>query len=217
MKRLKEVPAEVLDLAKSAHERAIGSVLAGYQHYVDMPVRPVRMRIMRQSRMEDALEMTIIPATSIFVRKNGFFEDGSINRDDLTYSVVGTKTPFPFGHIYKDSGHVCLGTIFVPARIPANCPAQPLETLFLHNDRNTGHGNAMLKLSRGRRADVTMLLRIAKITFSPDLMAFDTGENLIRTDALWVIGAEVYKQKPFFEALALMQKIYEIIFKETKV
>lgn len=217
MRRLKEVPETVLNHLRSEHERALQAVFAGYVRYQSFPVRPVRMRVRRESEDADALETVVIPATDVYVKRGGFLDEDHIDRDAITYSVSGSGTPFPYGHIYQASGHVCLGSIFVPSRISRYCPAQPLETLFLHNDRNTGHGGARLSLLAGQSVRIATVLAVNGITLSKDAeRCLKETYNVIKDDSLWLLSAEVYRKKPFFEALRIMGQVYDIVFQKER-
>lgn len=214
MKRLETIPAKALAVAKTAHERALDSVLKQYQLFCTLPIRPVRMNILRQVEGREGLEQVIVPATSIHLKPNGFLEKNTLNRDALTYSIAGRRKPFPFGHIYQNSGHVCLGNIFVPSKISRFCPQQPLETLFLHNDRNLKHGNAHLKLSRQQIQQIREHLAQYQISLSVDAdQSLVPDNDVLADDGIWVLSADVYQQaETLQQALSCMQYIYQIIF-----
>lgn len=214
MKRLETIPAKALAVAKTAHERALDSVLKQYQLFCTLPIRPVRMNILRQVEGREDLEQVIVPATSIHLKPNGFLEKNTLNRDALTYSIAGRRKPFPFGHIYQNSGHVCLGNIFVPSKISRFCPQQPLETLFLHNDRNLNHGKAHLKLSRQQIQQIREHLAQYQISLSVDAdQSLVPDNDVLADDGIWVLSADVYQQaETLQQALSCMQYIYQIIF-----
>ena len=212
MKRLKEVPPSALKIIESERDAELAKVFKSYIRYASLPVRPVRMRILRDG--ESNFEQTIVPATTIYIRSDGFLDKEFINRDALTYSVTNTAAPFPYGHIYQGSGHVCLGSIFVPAKVSRFCPQQPLETLFLHNDRNTGHGDAKLSISVKVMQNIEDILKRHNILLLPGThSALNHHLNVIKTDGLWLLGADVYRQSPnLLEALRIMNHIYKQIF-----
>lgn len=214
MKRVKEVPAQVIATIKSEHERAMDSVLQQYKHFCTLPVRPARMRVLRVQEDTEELEQVIVPATAIYLKPNGFLGKDYLNRDALTYTVAGNRIPFPFGHIYRSSGHVCLGNIFVPSKVSRFCPQQPLETLFLHNDRNLGHGNAFLSIGEPQVQKIRKILEDYQIPLSVDAdHGLKAGQNLLIEDSIWLIGADVYKQaETLQQALHCMEQIYQIVF-----
>lgn len=214
MKRLDTVPAQVLAAMKTDHERAMDSVLKRYQLFCTIPIRPVRMNVLRTIENREGLEQVIVPATSIHLKPNGYLGKDVLNRDALTYSIAGRKQPFPYGHIYQNSGHVCLGSIFVPSRISRFCPQQPLETLFLHNDRNLNHGHAHLRLSEQQVIQIREQLKQFHISLSVDAdQSIVSDHDILKDDGLWIMSADIYQQaKTLQQALACMQQIYQIIF-----
>ena len=214
MKRLDHVPEQVLEKIKTDHERAVECILEKYQLYESLPVRPVRMRMFRSSTGTDFLAQTIVPATSIYLSKHAFFDEEHIDRNAITYTVSGTKKPFPYGHIYAASGHVCLGSIFVPSKISRYSPQQPLETLFLHNDRNLGHGNAKLFLTEAQLKKIAECLEDNGVQMSKDAGdSLRPCHNVLQDDGIWLLGADVYSQKEDLqEAVRIMETVYSIIF-----
>lgn len=214
MKRLEKVPPEALKRIKSDHERAVDQIMKEYQIYCSFPVRPVKMKIKRTENATGELDTTIIPATSVYLRPNGFIDEDHLDRNAITYAVTGSMKPFPYGHIYAASGHVCLGNIFVPSKISKYCPQQPLETLFLHNDRNLNHGNAKLILSDDSRLKIKVVLDKYGLSISKDAeQCLQKNVNVIAGDEIWVLGSDVYHNAPDLEtAITVMTKIYNYIF-----
>lgn len=216
MKRLKEIPSSVLTSIKNEHDRELRKVFTEYEWYCDLPVRPVRMKILRGRTAE--LEQTIVPATSIYIRPKGFLDEEHLNRDAITYSIRGMKIPFPYGHIYQGSGHVCLGSIFVPSKVSKYSPQQPLETLFLHNDRNLNHGNASLTLSEETIQGVYGMLQKYGINVSEEVQeSLRPNWNVLKDDGVWALGADVYRQVYWqganvLDAIKIMEEVYGIIF-----
>lgn len=215
MKKLKEIPAEVTAGIKSAHEEALDKLSSGVITYCVLPVRIVRMRISRtQTERESTLESVVVPETVIRVTKGALLDKDTLNRDAIRYSIANTNYPFPFGHIYKDSGHVCLGNIFVPSRISKYTPALPLETLFLHNDRNINHGYANLSLSKDVVEGILDILDKYHIKLPKSVQKyFRPDTNLIENDGLWIVSAEVVQQcVEVRKAISIMTEIYQTIF-----
>lgn len=218
MKRYSEVPQSLLEsILREQKERQRDSqtILQQYKHYCTLPVRPARMKLLRVKEGREDMEQTIIPATSVYLGKKPFLDPDHLNRDAITYTVAGTKEPFPYGHIYQGSGHICLGSIFVPSKVSRFTPQQPLETLFLHNDRNLSHGGARLFLDQKQVWQVQLLLRDARINLSVDAdESLKAENNMLKTDGIWLIGADVYQQMELRNALRLMEKIYQVIFQQ---
>ena len=218
MKRYSEVPQSLLEsILREQKERQRNSqtILQQYKHYCTLPVRPARMKLLRVKEGREDMEQTIIPATSVYLGKKPFLDADHLNRDAITYTVAGTKEPFPYGHIYQGSGHICLGSIFVPSKVSRFTPQQPLETLFLHNDRNLSHGGARLFLDQKQVWQVQLLLRDARINLSVDAdESLKAENNMLKTDGIWLIGADVYQQMELRNALRLMEKIYQVIFQQ---
>lgn len=218
MKRYSEVPQSLLEsILREQKERQRDSqtILQQYKHYCTLPVRPARMKLLRVKEGREDMEQTIIPATSVYLGKKPFLDADHLNRDAITYTVAGTKEPFPYGHIYQGSGHICLGSIFVPSKVSRFTPQQPLETLFLHNDRNLSHGGARLFLDQKQVWQVQLLLRDARINLSVDAdESLKAENNMLKTDGIWLIGADVYQQMELRNALRLMEKIYQVIFQQ---
>lgn len=218
MKRYSEVPQSLLEsILREQKERQRDSqtILQQYKHYCTLPVRPARMKLLRVKEGREDMEQTIIPATSVYLGKKPFLDADHLNRDAITYTVAGTKEPFPYGHIYQGSGHICLGSIFVPSKVSRFTPQQPLETLFLHNDRNLSHGGARLFLDQKQVWQVQLLLRDARINLSVDAdESLKVENNMLKTDGIWLIGADVYQQMELRNALRLMEKIYQVIFQQ---
>lgn len=213
MKRLKAVPDEIVDLIKKEQESSLQKILKGYMRYCTLPIRPTLMRVRRDMEDTTQLEQVIIPSTEIHIREDAFLDKDHLNRDSITYLVTGTNHPFPFGHIYQGSGHVCLGNIFVPSKVSKYSPQQPLETLFLHNDRNLSHGNASLKLSADQVNEVENILSGYGIERSIDVkVSFRQKKELLADDCIWLIGADVYRQRELEDALVIMHHIYGVVF-----
>lgn len=184
-----------------------------YDLYCTLPIRLSKMRIQRGDRSD--LEETFVPATMIYIKPKGFLDENYIDRDALTYAIANTRKPFPYGHVYAGSGHICLGNIFVPSKVPRYSPQQPLETLFLHNDRNVHHGESSLTIGAEALEKIDDILKRNGVGLEKETReAVKKGINLVATDGLWLLGADVYRKMSFQEGKRIMTKIYEILFPE---
>ena len=55
----------------------------------------------------------------------------------------------------------------------------------------------------------------ARIDLSVDAdEALKAGNNMLKTDGIWLIGADVYQQMELRNALRLMEKVYQVIFQQ---
>lgn len=214
MRRVAEIPKTVLQTIEQNQRNQVLKVGREYNHYCDLPIRPVKMRIKDIDSDETKLRTTIVPATTIYIAPDGFIDKDTLDRNAITYAVTKTNKPFPYGHIYRGSGHVCLGNIFVPSKISKYNPQQPLETLFLHNDRNLNHGDSYLFLDVSQMANIKYVLVSRKIEITANILfaLTDSAANMIKEDQIWILAAEIYNQKPIMEALQIMAEIYDIIF-----
>lgn len=213
MKRLDYVPQEVLDMIKTEHEKALDELFQDHRIY-RLPMRIANMRVLRDVGDNDKIEPVILPPTLVSVPKKNFLPDGMMYSNDIRYIIENTTYPFPLAHIYKDSGYVCLGNIFVPSKISRFNPSQPLETLLLHNDRNLLHGGAYLSISKTAVQNIYGILTNAKIPITSNIKAhLNEYENLIQHDTLWVLSADVLAHATnIIEAYWLMTTIYTYIF-----
>lgn len=214
MRRMAEIPTSVLQTIEENQRTQALKVVREYNYYCELPIRPVKMRIKDIESDKTELKTTIVPATTIYIAPGGFIDKDTLDCRSITYAVTKTNKPFPYGHIYRGSGHVCLGNIFVPSRISKYNPQQPLETLFLHNDRNLNHGDSDLFLDERKMIGIKHVLIRYKIQVTANIIfaISDSNANMIKDDQIWILAAEIYKQKPIMEALNIMSEIYDIIF-----
>lgn len=211
MKRLKNVPPCVIEQIKSDHQRAMDRLFNNTHCMYHLPIHAVAMRI-QQPNGQTSIKKVIIPAIVIHLTSNAFITPRTLNSSGIKYSLQSTHKPFPFGHIYQDSGHVCLGDIFIPSSISCHSPQQPLETLFLYNDRNVNHGQSTIVLTQTQITQIMQYLEHVQIKVPNDINAlFIPNYNLVHNDAVWVLSAHVLKTTPS-NALSIMQEIFDIIF-----
>lgn len=218
MKKLDAIPHEVLEHIQSEHERALAKVLTGETAIAKLPARIVQMRILRPNQDLSSIETVVAPPVHVYIAKDRVIDNTLLTTASIRYVLPYTGEPFPYGHIFKSSGYVCLGSIFVPSVVSIYNPQQPLETLFLHNDRNTGHGGASITLTEQIINDVRDLLAYHDIRFTSDVeRTFVSQQNILRNDALWILSADIVRQIPdMLVATDIMEHIFRIVFRTTK-
>lgn len=213
MKKEREFPVDLLNWLEKEKEHRKDEIFNNLKLFCTMPVRAVKMNILRGMYDEDFYTV-IIPAIDIYVTEKAALKDGYIKQDALYYFIAGTRHTFPYGHIFEHSGSICLGSIFVPSAVPERSPAMPIETLFLHNDRNLSHGHSHLFIDRDQMAEITNIIK------ENDICLMGLGAkvinrvnlDLIAEDEIWNLSADVAAQKPLPEALSIMEEIYHVIF-----
>jgi hypothetical protein len=212
MKREKEVPLSVIKHIKASKDR-YKTALSNLDIFCTLPERAVKMRVLEDMHgKRDRYATVIIPSVDIYVSNNPFLRDGYVKRDSLSYFVHGTKKVFPYGHVYASSGYICLGNIFVPSAVPVHSPAMPLETLFLHNDRNLSHGNSHLVLTGQAEQAVSAIIASEHIKLSELSKRMTAGTDVIANDEIWNMSADVVQQTDLPKALDIMCRIYGAVF-----
>lgn len=213
MKREKEIPVELLKWLETQNQRRTIKEFNNLEMFYTTPVRAVKMKILGDD-WEDEFHTVIIPAIDIYITERAFLKKGFFKRDALYFFVAGTHTPFPYGHIYANSGAICLGSIFVPSAVPERSPAMPIETLFLHNDRNLSHGNSHLHIEQEKVAAIENIITDTNVKLSNLSKSVLTKSDIdiIANDGIWNLSADVAKQKRLPEAINIMKNIYNIIF-----
>lgn len=213
MKREKEVPQELLAYLEQ-HRNQVKKVFNTLNIFCSIPIRAVRMRIFRDTKDNQKFCTVIIPAVDVYTTDKAVLKAGFLKRDALSYFIGGTHHVFPYGHIYASSGYVCLGNIFVPSAVPERAATMPIETLFLHNDRNLGHGNSHLFITSDQYKAIISVIIKNNIALSKLGSNVKPGIDIIQNDEIWNLSADVADQKPLPAALSIMSDIYDIIFKE---
>lgn len=223
MKREKEVPAELLAYLEERKQQIENKVFNTLDIFCSVPIRAVKMKILLDDGSED-FRTVIIPAVDVYTTDKAILKKGFLKRDVLSFFISGTHRVFPYGHIYAESGYVCLGSIFVPSAVPEMSATMPLETLFLHNDRNLSHGNSHLRITQEQAAAIGTIMDDNQIHLSQrfSMLAAKViekpGEDIIAHDEIWNLSARVAEQKSLPEALHIMSDVYGIIFqKKNKV
>lgn len=216
MRREKEVPEELLNFLKNRDEQKEYEKL---NIFCTHPVKVVKMKVLNNHFKQKAgkmegFRMVIIPAIDIYVSNRPYLKDGYLKREALSFFVSGTRVPLPYGHIYSESGYVCLGNIFVPSAVPKKAVTMPIETLFLHNDRNLSHGNSCLYIDKAKYEAVNRILFKNNIDIRKDTLSSYVipGRNIIKNDEIWNLSADVLEQKSLPNALKIMTEIYAVIF-----
>lgn len=213
MKKLDEVPQEVLNLIKTEHEKAL-TLLSGQSPILTLPTRSVKMRVDRPSKGYQ-LEDVIVPKTLIYYKGDNLSNEKQCDTNGLIFHLELTKKPFPYGHIYMSSGSICLGGIFVPSKISIYNLSQPLEAMFLLNDHNTAHGGARAEITTDELLDISRIISKNKIITSEDVKnTLKVEANLIANDAVWILSSEINSQVPSEKAKSIMDEIFRIIFTE---
>lgn len=215
MKKLDTIPKEVLEHIQSEHERALSKILTSDTAIAKLPARPVQMRILRPGQENSAIETVIAPPVNAYIQKSGIIDGTLLATREIRYVLPYTGKPFPYGHIFSSSGYVCLGSIFVPSTVSIYNPQQPLETLFLHNDRNTGHGGASITINKGIVEKVIESLDFYNMELSRDAeRTLVSGTNILKNDALWILSADIVKQtSDKLLATDIMDRLFQIVFR----
>ena len=201
MKREKEVPADLLAYLKKQEEMK-QAALSKLDILCTMPVRAVKMKMLIDE----------VSAVDIYVSNNPILKEGFLRRDSISYFVAGTRLPFPYGHVYASSGYVCLGNIFVPSAVPIYSASMPIETLFLHNDRNLSHGGAHLTITEDMAKDIKDIIHKECITLSGMARHVKADRDIIAGDEIWNLSADVASQADLPRALDIMERIYAVMF-----
>lgn len=192
----------------SENERALRRMMRDKQSIL-IPIHTANMRMIDTDERNSgtSIRRTVIPEVLISINPAAI-RDGMISRQGMHYTLAQNKQAFPIAHVYSGGGSLCLGNIFVPAFVPTYSPQQPLETLFLHNDRNVNHGNPQLPVSEEQRQ------AIVEIVYSLDkVFPIDVHHNAwVKRDTLWRIGEYMLNHYPKEQAFKIMNDIFIILF-----
>lgn len=215
MKREKEVPAGLIKYLEYKNQET-ERVLNKLNIFCSFPIRVVKMSILMNDYDGEIFQMVAIPPVDVYTTNRACLKQGFLRRDTLSYFVAGTHKAFPYGHVYAESGCICLGSIFVPSAVPERSAAMPLETLFLHNDRNLSHGNSHLWINKDDAKEIEKLIEHYKIHLSKlsKVVINQPGQDIIRNDEIWNLSADVVAQKSLPEALNIMSEIYKVVFRK---
>lgn len=193
---------------ESENERALRRMMRDKQSIL-IPMHTANMRMLDTDEQgsETSIRRTIIPEVLITINPTAV-QDGMISRHGLYYTLAQNKQAFPIAHVYSGGGSLCLGGIFVPAFIPKYSPQQPLETLFLHNDRHVSHGNPQLPVSDEQRQAIVEIVYTLNKVFPIDVHHNDW----VKKDTLWRIGEYMLNHYPKEQAFKIMSDIFIILF-----
>ena len=212
MRLTHELSKEVLEsfIYQSEHEKALNQMINGRALSSVLPIHTAPMRMLDKesaSYTGDKIRQTVIPAMNIYISKRNA-KNGTISRNDIEYRITHGNVPFPLAHVYGSSGHLCLGSIFVPNTIPEHSPQQPLETLFLHNDRHVGHGNPRIPMTSAQYKEINNLLS----DYGLKHHKIKDGTNLVTNDTLWVMGANLIDECGKTRAMSIMAQVFKLVF-----
>lgn len=219
MKRESEIPADLLAYLEHQKQMRQSRVMNTLDIFCAVPVRAAKMKMFKNKNKDtESFRMAIVPAVDVYTTNKAVLAKGFLKRDALSFFISGTRKVFPYGHIYAESGYVCLGNIFVPSAVPMESPTMPLETLFLHNDRNLSHGNSHLFIDGGQAYDISIVMEDSGIRLSKlaKTVIEEPGCDIIANDEIWSLSADVADQKPLPEALHIMSDVYGIVFGKEK-
>lgn len=220
LKLQEKVPKIVYHAIDNARYAAMMDIFKNRKPIAVLPMHTSNMQIEYLSSGKAEIKPTIIPPLNIFVDPHGIVNN-TILRQYLSYRIQYNNNPVPLSHVFNGSGHLCLGDIFVPEAIPYHSPQQPLETLFLANDRNMAHGDPILYVSNETKNKIAEILVRCKgqsaelNTYIDDLITLLQNEkNWCEHDVLWQIGnvlLSIFKHDKN-QAFKTANDIYSLIF-----
>ena len=222
MKISTELDKNIQNALASEHLRALNKVIKNKDFATVIPMHTAKMKITNPTIGETSIKDVIIPELAIYTDKSSITEDKKINRGVIDYRIANNGEPFPLAHVYRSSGHLCLGNIFVPNLISIYNPQQPLETLFLHNDRNENHGRPVIKVSVAMRKAIFQLLQSEIPSFTNEKnenkLPFDIETpNWVQFDTLWNISAWLLERTSKQSAFTIMEEIFLILYPKTSI
>ena len=209
MKLEKGINNTIRQLVASEHERALTKLIEGKTVNFVIPIHKAKMKIYNKETQTSEIKETIIPRINIYLDDNAVVQD-KINRNSMEYRIAYNNASFPLAHVYGSSGFLCLGNIFVPQLIEKYNPMQPLETLFLYNDRYLAHGHPKLPLDNIQLTWISKYLKQNNLS----IPSFNkNGEEWLKNDVLWNMGHEMLKECSDEDAYQHMENIFKVIFK----
>lgn len=198
---------------ETEHQKALREIMHGKEFSTNIPMHTANMRILSGtvSKHDDTIMKTIIPELSLFIDTN-YIKGDELSRSAIEYRIGYNNAPFPMGHVFGSSGSLCLGNIFVPNMIPKYSPMQPLETLFLHNDRNKNHGNPQLNVDEQQQKAIKNILNNAYHNDFPMPFMINIKNDWILNDTLWRIGNYLLNTLDKEMAFSVMHDIFIVVF-----
>lgn len=198
----------IRQLVASEHERALTKMIKGKTVNFVIPIHKAKMNIYNPETEESEIKETIIPRINIYLDDNAVIQD-QINHRSMEYRIAYNGASFPLAHVYGNSGYLCLGNIFVPQLIEKYNPMQPLETLFLYNDRYLAHGNPKLPLTTTQLTWIYQYLKQHNL----EIPSFTKNDKVwLKQDVLWNMGHEMLQECSDEEAYKHMEDIFKVIF-----
>lgn len=179
------------------------------RHNITIPMHTVNMRMLQSEDVKagDSIRHTIIPDIIISIDPQTIRPEG-ITKYGINYILAQNKQAFPLAHVYRGGGSLCLGGIFVPSFVPKHSPQQPLETLFLHNDRHVAHGRPEILVPVEKRQQIIEIVYKLNQQFPIDVHHNDW----VRRDTLWRIGEYMLDNYSREQAFNIMKDIFNILF-----
>lgn len=197
---------------ESDHERTLRR-LTKNKHNITIPIHTANMRMLNTNSRNDgdSIRRTIIPDMVISINPSSVTNEG-IKKYGIMYTLAQNQKAFPLAHVYNGGGSLCLGSIFVPSFIPKHSPQQPLETLFLHNDRHVAHGQPKLPVTLDQRKQLVDIVYNLDNQFPVNI----NHDNWVKQDTLWRIGEYMLDHYSKEQAFKIMKDIFMILFETDK-
>ena len=192
---LLEKPPE--KLFYTIHQKALADLSTRSKATYTVGIHTARMKIRGE------IKRTIIPPMSIYISK--ITECGVVS-SDIDYRITYNGQTFPLGHVYGNSGYLCLGNIPVPKFVSEYDLMSPLETLFLYNDRNQNHGEPKLNIDSDKH------LKILNWCVRHGVNIISEKHDYIAHDTVWDIGHQLLEQYTTEKAYELADELFKIIF-----
>lgn len=197
-----EIVDKVPDKVKeNIHEQALEKMALREKRAYHVGMHTANMKIMNEIRK------TIIPPMDLYI--SGITKNGVIS-SYIEYRVAYNNATIPFGHVYGQSGCLCLGNIPVPPFVEPHNLMDPLETLFLYNDRNINHGGAKLPITPEQDKAVRQLAARCDINVNTQ------DCHYIENDTVWDLCAQLLEKYDIFDAFSIADKLFKIIFEREK-
>ena len=156
-------------------------------------------------KINGEIRKTIIPPLDLYISK--VTEKGVVS-SDIDYRISYNHTTFPLGHVYGQSGYLCLGNIPVQPYVSQYNLMAPLETLFLYNDKNINHGGAQLPITVEQHEEVLVWANEVDVTVNAN------ADQYLKNDTLWDMCAQLLEKYDTDTAYDKANGLFNIIFRE---